>query len=277
VAVASARLCRRLHFDPSVRIRPVSESLEVLALIDLDGDVRDLIGRALEQRPEIKAAGANLAATQVRLRQEVARPFLPSLYLGFSGGGFGGGSNLVPPLVGNFGGRADFDVAAYWTLANLGFGNLVAQKERRAMVGAAAAHQARTIALVRQEVASAWGDALARREQVEIARERLATAADGFHRDLERARQAVPDHLGRLPLPIEVINSLKLLVEARRKLVETIIDYDQAQFQLLVAMGSPPPLEQPTDPDHPSVVIRALAAPVTESRGEPEDAKTSTP
>ena len=135
------------------------------------------------------------------------------------------------------------------------------QKQQRASVGAAAGRQARTIALVRQEVAAAYGDARARREQVEIARERLATATDGFRRDLERARQAVPDRVGRTPRPIEVINSLKLLIEARRKLVETIIDDDQAQFQLFVAMGSPPPLEQPTDPEHPSVAIRAWRRP----------------
>ena len=39
-AVASARLCRRLHLDPSVRLRPLAEVLEVLALIDLDCDLR---------------------------------------------------------------------------------------------------------------------------------------------------------------------------------------------------------------------------------------------
>ena len=53
------------------------------------------------------------------------------LWLGFSGGAFGGGSNVTPPLVGNFAGRTDFDVRAYWTLQNLGFGNLAIQKARR--------------------------------------------------------------------------------------------------------------------------------------------------
>ena len=272
-AVASARLCRRLHLDPSVRIRPLSDVLAVLALVDLDCETETLIQAAIRRRPEIGSAGASLAAGEIRLRQEVGRPFLPSLFLGFSGAGFGGGSNRVPPLVGNFGGRTDFDVAAYWTLENLGFGNLTRQKLRRAEVGAAAARRARAIAMVREEVASALGDARARREQVEIARERLSTAVDGFRRDLERALQAVPDRVGRTPRPIEVINSLKLLVEARRQLVRTIVDYDQAQFRLFVAMGSPPPLEQPADPEHPAVPIRALAAPVTDARAGADDAR----
>jgi len=57
-------------------------------------------------------------------------------WLGASGGAFGGGSNVVPPTLGNFGGRADFDVLAYWTLENFSLGNLAIQKRRRAEVGA---------------------------------------------------------------------------------------------------------------------------------------------
>ncbi len=271
-AVASARLCHRLHLEPSVQVRALADQLDVLALVDLEADVRALIDTAMTYRPEIKAAGANLAAADVRRRQEVARPFLPTLWLGFSGAAFGGGSNIAPPLVGNFAGRTDFDVAAFWTLENLGFGNLALQKERRAEVGAAIGRQTRTIALVRQEVASAYGEARARLEQVEIARERYETALDGFRHDFARARQADPNRVGGTPRPIEVINSLKLLAEARRKLVSTIVDYDQEQFRLFVALGAPPPLEQPTNPRHQSVAIRNLAAPVTTTPAPTPDA-----
>ena len=48
----------------------------------------------------------------------------PTILIGYSSGGFGGGSNLVRPVFGGFGGRSDFDVMAYWTLQNLGVGNL---------------------------------------------------------------------------------------------------------------------------------------------------------
>ena len=98
--------------------------------------------------------------------------------------------------------------------------------------------------MVRSEVAAAYGEARALRQEVDIAREGLDTARDGFRRDLERARQAVPDRVGQTPRPVEVVNSLKLLIEARRRLIRAITDYDQAQFRLFVAMGSPPPLEE---------------------------------
>ena len=191
-AIAAARLCRRLHLDPSIRIHPTANVLEILALIDLNSDPESLIQTALRQRPEIKAAGADLAAHQVRLNQALARPFLPSMFLGFSGGAFGGGSNLVPVSMGNFGGRTDFDVGAFWTLEDLGLGNLVQQKRQRAEVGAATGRQARAISMVREQVASALGEARAQREQIEVAREGLATAMDGFRRDLERVVRPYP-------------------------------------------------------------------------------------
>ncbi len=275
VVVAAARLSRRLHMDPSIRIRPTANVLEVLALVDMSCDLESLIRTAVQQRPEVKSAGADLAANEFQLKQSIARPFLPTFFLGGSGGAFGGGSNIVPPLVGKFGGRSDFDVGAYWTLENFGIGNYFQQKRRRAEVGASSGRQAHVVARVRAEVADAYGETLARREQVDIARVGLATSMDGFQRDLARSRQAVPDQLGRTPRPIEAINSLKLLIEARRRLIRTITDYDQSQFRLFVAMGSPPPLEQHSDPSAPGVSIASLSAPLPPLRAGDRPAESA--
>src|SRR5262249_61904064 len=104
----------------------------------------ELLQIALRERPDIAARTAAIGEALAQLQREIGRPLLPTLWLGFSGGVFGGGSNLVPPLVGNFAGRTDFDVRAYWTLLNLGAGNLSLIKERRAPVGPTVAGQAGT-------------------------------------------------------------------------------------------------------------------------------------
>ena len=265
-AIVSARLCRRLHLDPSTQIRPVSNALAILALVDLNTDLPSLLQAALLQRPEVKAAAANLAATKIQWKKAVARPLLPLLYLGFSGAAFGGGSNLTPPLIGNFASRVDFDVAAYWTLDNLGFGNAMQQKQRRAQVGEATGQQSRVINLVRDQVASAYGDARAQREQVEIDRVELETAMEGFRRDIEQMLGAVTSGKVRAPRPIEVLNSLTLLARARLNLIRSITAYDQSQFRLFVALGSPPPLDQPADPTSPAVPIGTFSALVANSR-----------
>ena len=119
LAVTAARLANRLNVDPSSRLRAAGGPLTELPLVDLASDQRELIQIALRQRPDLAARAAAIGEAEAHLNQEIGRPLLPTLWLGFSGGVFGGGSNLVPPLVGNFGGRTDFDVRAYWTLLNL--------------------------------------------------------------------------------------------------------------------------------------------------------------
>ena len=65
--------------------------------------------------------------------------------------------------------------------------------------------------------------------------------------------------MGRL---IEVLDSLKLLNRARQSLIRSIIGFDQAQFALYVALGSPPPLARPaTDPIRPAPLASPIVPP----------------
>jgi outer membrane protein TolC len=246
VAVAAARLAQRLNLDPSVRLHPVSGPLVPLDLVALDTSPEQLIQVALQQRPDLAARSAEIGQAEYYVKQEIGRPFLPTLWLGFSGGVFGGGSNLVPPLLGNFAGRTDFDVRLYWTLLNMGAGNLSLIKQRKAEENQAVALRARTLNRVRDEVATNLAEARTARNQIDVARRELMSSRNGFHEDLERSRS----NLGR---PIEVINSLNLLAAARIHLIDAIVRYDQAQFRLWVALGTPPPLVETSAPDQPPV------------------------
>jgi outer membrane protein TolC len=246
VGVATARLAQRLNLDPSVRLRPMGGPLVPLDLIALDTPSEHLIQVAIQNRPELSARTAEIRQAEYLVKEEIGRPFLPTLWLGFSGGAFGGGSNLVPPLLGNFGGRTDFDLRLYWTFLNLGMGNLSLIKQRQAETGQAVALRARTLNRVREEVAANLAEARAARNQIEVARRELLSSRNGFHEDLERTY----NNLGR---PIEVINSLNLLAAARINLIDAIVRYDQAQFRLWVSLGSPPPLVETSTPDQPPV------------------------
>ena len=121
---------------------------------------------------------------------------------------------------------------------NLGAGNISLQNRRYAILGEAEAQRVRVINQVRQEITSARAEALAARDQIEIARSELASAENGLREDTERSR----NNLGR---PIEVLNSLSLVGGARVNVIAALLRYDQAQFRLFVALGSPPPLLEP--------------------------------
>ena len=113
-------------------------------------------------------------------------------------------------------------------------------------MGAAVAVRARTINRARDQVMESLADAKAALNQIAVARRELRSSHEGFHEDLERSRQ----NLGR---PIEVINSLNLLAAARANVINTIVHYDQAQFRLWVALGTPPPLVETSSPGEPAV------------------------
>jgi len=244
IAVTVARLANRLNLDPSVRLEVMGGPLIPIDLVNLDTSQPELIRVALAQRPDIAARSAAIREAEAHRKQEISRPLLPTLWLGFSGGVFGGGSNLAPPVVGNFGGRTDFDVRVFWTLLNFGAGNLALIKERQAQVNQMVAEQSKTINRARGEVSASLADARAAQNQITIARRELLSAELGFKEDLERSRQ-------NQGLPIEVLNSLTLLADARVNLIRALVHYDQAQFSLWVSLGSPPPLEPPATPIEP--------------------------
>ncbi len=60
----------------------------------------------------------------------------------------------------------------------------------------------------------------------------VESATDSYKRDLERI------HEGQ-GLPIEVLQSLQALDEARREYLRTLADYNEAQFRLQRALGWP--------------------------------------
>jgi outer membrane protein TolC len=242
LAVSAARLANRLNLDPSVRLEPIGGPLVPLTLVPTDAPQNELIQVALHQRPDIAARSAAIAEAEAHFKQEIGRPLLPTLFLGYSGGVFGGGSDLAPPLIGNFRSRTDFDIYLYWTLMNLGAGNLASIKGRRAQIGQAIAERARTINTARDEVSASQAAARAAQNEIDIARRELMSAELSYKQDYDRTKFRGGEK-PRDVLPIEILNSLDLLAAARINLIRALVHYDQAQYRLWVSLGAPPPLQ----------------------------------
>lgn len=233
VAVAAAELARLLNLDPGVQLRAPQGAVPIIQLIDPLESLESLIQIALRERPELGSRSADIVLNQTRLRQEKTRPFLPFLSVGFSAGGFGGGSDQADSRFGHFSGRNDFDMLAVWSLENLGFGNAAMRNQMRADVMIATVEYQREIDKIRTEVSEAYALSATRRQQLEVARRRIESSQNAFRQDLARSRNLE----GR---PIEVLNSVTLLSAARQDLIRSLVEYAQAQFQLFVALGRPP-------------------------------------
>lgn len=249
VRVAAARLSHRLHLNQWVQVRPMTPRIEMTTIVDPSAPLHELVRAALTGRPEVGATTAGIVRAEIRKKQEQYRPLLPNIWLGFSGGVYGGGSNVIPPQLSHFGGRTDFDLRLYWTARNFGLGNIALVNQRQAEIGVAAGERAKAITMIRREVASAYAEVIAARVQVGITTRQRDSAVIGFREDLTRIQNTV----GR---PLEAVNSLTLLNHALIDRIIAVRDYNQAQFKLFVSLGSPPPLldDSATEPIPPSPV-----------------------
>ena len=239
ILVASANLCRLLNLDPSIRLHPTDAVVVPQPLVPDPIPVAELIATAMLNRPELAAQRAAIEAAFLNLDGAKVLPFSPTTIVGFSGGAFGGGSNLVRPIFSGLGGRTDLDAIMYWTVQNLGVGNIALIRAANAQLRVAQFQQVEILNRVRADVAEAYARAHARYAQIGVYEEAVRSGYLAFHQDLERIRGMAADR-PRDVLPIELLNSFDLLANARVEYVDAIVDYNRAQFGMYVALGQPP-------------------------------------
>jgi outer membrane protein TolC len=228
-AVASARLARQLHLDPSCRLEPFEPAAAPIDLVDPQRGVADVVAEGLSRRPETSENRHLVCEAVERLRREQYAPLIPSVLLGVSYGGFGGG---VGGGVNNFGSRFDADAVAFWELRNLGFGERAARSQAGARIEQARMRELAILDRVAAEIVEAHAQVESRRRQIEVAREATTSALSSYRRNLDRIQNAQG-------LPIEVLQSIQALAAARREYLRAVMDHNQAQFQLQRAIGWP--------------------------------------
>lgn len=255
ILTAAAALGQLLSLDPAVRLHPIDASVVPATIVAQETPLNELIATAVYRRPELQERRAVIQQAMLALHGAKALPFTPTVLVGYSAGTFGGGSNLVPPPMGNFTDRTDFDAIAYWTLRNLGIGNRALVNLAESRLQSDNWRLIQVLDRVRDEVAQAHARTRARWAQIVTSEQAVTTAENAFTEDLTRIK-------GREGLPIEVLDSLRLLGQARSDYLNAIVDYNRAELELYVSLGQPPanvlarpaPVEQlPVPPPAPEV------------------------
>ncbi|HTU88834.1 MAG TPA: TolC family protein [Gemmataceae bacterium] len=242
--VASARLAKLLNLPPSVQLHGIDGWVVPTPLVPQQASLSTLLLFAINQRPELAARRAAIRVATDQLRAAQVMPLSPTVWAGFSAGTFGGGSNLVAqpggfggfqaPYFGNFAPRDDVDVILYWTAQNMGVGNWAQIRMRLSERQIANLELIRDLNVVRNDVARAYAGIHARWAQIDIARDTVLIAQKGYEEDYERIKSTEKG------LPIELLNNFKLLVQGRHTYLDSVVDYDESQFSLFVALGQPP-------------------------------------
>ncbi len=245
VLIASARLAELLALDRGVRLRPVEQNVVPMPAVPDLIPLPELLAIALLQRPELAEKQAAIRQALLALGGARLLPFSPNLIVGFSAGAFGGGSGLVAgsradalgipreSRFGNFAARNDFDAIAYWALQNLGVGNAALVKTARSRIGIAELEKLEVLNRVRREVADAYVRTHVHFAQLAVTENAVVSGDRAFREDFRRIQGGV----GR---PIELLESLRLLAQARYSYLDAVAFYNAAQIDLYVALGQPP-------------------------------------
>jgi outer membrane protein TolC len=227
--LASARLAQLLRLEPCIRLQPIEPHVVQLCFVSRECSCADLVAQALMTRPEL-AQNRYLVGEAVQLlRSERYAPLLPSVLLGASYGGFGGGRGSD---ISGFDDRFDFDATAFWELRNLGYGEAAARQAAGSRVRQAQIQELQALDQVAREVTEVHAQVQLREQQIAAARDLLRFATDSYDHNLVRIERGQG-------LPIEVLQSTQALLQARREYLRSVIDYNSAQFTLQRALGWP--------------------------------------
>ncbi|MFI5460963.1 MAG: TolC family protein, partial [Isosphaerales bacterium] len=156
------------------------------------------------------------------------------LAVSYAGGGFGGGQGS---FFGNFGARGDVAASLFWELQNLGFGDRAIIQRRVFEHNAANLEKVKVEARVAAEVVGAYDARHAASLQITQARETVAEALDSMKLNFISIRQGA--ELPRATRPIEVLQPIQALAQARTDYLDSVLIYNRAQFRLQRAIGQP--------------------------------------
>jgi outer membrane protein TolC len=256
--VASANLVRPLLLDPHILVAPVEPAESVIHLVPDGIPLDELICRGWRNRPELARAQKLVEASILRLKQAKLRPFVPSVALSYSGGGFGGGQNS---FFGNFNTRGDVAASLFWELRGLGFSDRGTYRIAAAQRHTADIELARVQTQVASDVVAAYKARVAAAGWMDEARSSVTEANESLALNLTNIRSGAG--LPGATRPIEVLQPIQALAQARADYLNAVLAYNRAQFRLHWALGQPPLL---TSPPGPPAAVTGAAAPVANGR-----------
>ena len=245
--VSSAGLSAVLRLDGISLLSPMEPPHLILELVDTAQPADEMREAARGMRPELGAQAASIEASNMRLKQERARPFIPSILLRgaatnpsgtLAGGVFGGGIN---DSLNDFAGRNSVDVQILWEMKNLGMGNVALVRERKAQRELAEQELVKTRYQVDAEVMQSRSRSLRAKARYGQAEQGLRYARESAEKNLQGLGQLrrSGEMVALVFRPQEAVQALQALSSAYNDFYLAVAERNRAQFQLYRALGNP--------------------------------------
>lgn len=225
--VASARLAQLLHADPSVPILSGEPAILPLPLMDHSLPAKSYVVTGLSRRPELAEQQHLVCEAVERLNREKFAPLIPSVIMGLSYGGMGGGTGSS---FASSSGRLDMDAVAYWEVRNLGFGEQAARNAMSSGIRQARQRQLTMLDMVAREVVETHTQVVERERRINVAKEGVTAAETSYRLNLQRIENIQG-------LPIESLQAVQALANARQTYLNAVVDYNIAQIEFVRATG----------------------------------------
>ncbi|WP_422927932.1 TolC family protein [Singulisphaera sp. PoT] len=274
--VASARLAEVLLLEPSTLLEPIEPPFLQLTFVPADRSADDLMPLALNTRPEIASRKELVDAAMQLLRQEKARPLLPSVYVlspATTSGLLAAGNTSVGAngAMGSNAARFDVEVQAVWQLQNAGFGNLGRIRQRKAEQDIAAIDLTRTVYRVKSEVSQAVARLDTARVRVVETEEEVRQAVESADKNfigLRETTRPAGELLRLIVRPQEVVAAIQAMNVAYEQYSAAINEFNAAQFQVYRSMGQPAQWVTAQAPPGREIVPAPAPGPVIPPSGE---------
>jgi outer membrane protein TolC len=188
-----------------------------------------MVATALKFRPETSQMRAEVNAAGHRLTEQKVKPFLPNVAAGYSNYEFAAGQGGATDANDN---REEVTAMIYWKLEGLGFGNAADAREKQSELKLARLREAGILDAIASDVAGYRAEVHAQRTRLAIGSQAAGHAKKSYQLTTARLQEAQG-------LPIEALDSIRVLAEARQAEIDAMLDYNIAQHRLFAALGTP--------------------------------------
>jgi outer membrane protein TolC len=224
--LAAAALAESLRLPADSQLRPAKSDLVPVPLSP-PASIPSLLAQASSNRPELRAAAADLSAARINSDRARIAPLLPSVNAGYGLAGLGGGidNQWKSPRDSH-----DFFLGLSW---KIGPGGLF-DSERKKIAAAEqdrANLQSRSLhAAISKEVVSAATRAASAADQIRLNDQAVTDASEM----VSLASQRLTSELGAV---LEVLLAQEEATRARIARITAVTDYNKAQHELHLATG----------------------------------------
>jgi outer membrane protein TolC len=226
--LASARLAQTLRLDSAAELLAKEDELTPLSLVSTNTTLNALVTQALAARPELQQSRAFVQAATDARKGAVYGPLVPSVGAQAFVGGLGGGNETTRRRLSE---SEDYQVTLGW---RIGPGGLFDRSRVRAADARLKTTQL-TGEKLHDEITRQVVDGLTRTQssadQLATTRRGLAAAEEAFRLTRERREFGVG-------VVLETIQAEQDLTRLRSDYVNTVGEFNKAQYLLLKALGA---------------------------------------